>query len=372
MAKGLVLEGGGAKGSYQLGLYRALQETKPDIRLVVGTSMGALTGAFIVQKNTDVLADIWQKFSLEGGRELMLSLDRMKKAPDIIQVAKTARAALNLDMAPLKELIHRHVDEEKIRASEVDYGLVVYSMTGGRTKYLYIDDIPKGKLNQYILASCAYPVFPPVKIDGKLYVDGGVGDNLPYEMVLAKGLEPIILRTNPPKEGEVLPKDATVLGPTRPIAETMHFDAALAPQRMQQGYLHGRRILSGCDGLDYTFYPLSEKEAFRRLSELFFARTEDFRYLAEVKGSGERGIVENLWPELAQALELPEDYSYKALFIGLLEARGELLQLPKDPFYTVDGFLKALDEKSDVHPRVVSTLDRVLYLLFCGKRLAIG
>lgn len=125
MAKGLVLEGGGAKGSYQLGLYRALQETHPDIGLVVGTSMGALTGAFIVQGNTDVLAEVWQKFSFEGGRELMLSLDEVKKAPDIIRIAKTARAALNMDVAPLKELIHRHIDEEKIRASKIDYGLVV-------------------------------------------------------------------------------------------------------------------------------------------------------------------------------------------------------------------------------------------------------
>lgn len=371
MAKGLVLEGGGAKGSYQLGLFRALQETHPDIDLVVGTSMGALTGAFIVQGNTDVLADIWQKFSFEGGRELMLSLDEAKKTPDIIRIAKTARAALNMDVAPLKELIHRHIDEEKIRVSKMDYGLVVYNLSEGKTEYLYLEDIPEGKLHQYILASCAYPIFPPVRIDGKLYVDGGVGNNLPYEMVLAKGMEPVILRTNPPKKGEKLPKEALVLGPARPVADTMHFDADLAPYRMQQGYRHGRRIIMGYDGLDYTFYPISEKEALRRLSELFFARTEDFRYLAEVKGSGERGIVENLWPSLAADLGLSEDYSYKALFIGLMEARGNMLHLPKDSFYTVEGFLKALDEKNHVHPRVVSTLDRVLYLLFCGKRLAI-
>ncbi|MDY3118172.1 MAG: patatin-like phospholipase family protein [Peptoniphilus sp.] len=371
MAKGLVLEGGGAKGSYQLGLYRAVQEIHPDIRLVVGTSMGALTGAFIVQGNTDVLADIWQKTSFDGSRELMLSLDQVKKTPDLLRIAKTARAVFHVDMAPLKEMIHRHVDEEKIRAAEVDYGLVVYSVSEGKTKFLYLDDIPEGKLNQYILASCAYPIFPPVKIDGKLYVDGGVGNNLPYEMVLARGLDPLILRTNPPKEGEEFPENATVLGPLRPIADTLHFDSALAPERMQQGYRHGRRILMGYDGLDYTFYPLSEREAFNRLGELFFARGEDFRYLSKAKGSSERGIVENLWPELAEALGLSEEYSYKALFIGLLEARGEQIHLPKDPFYTVDGFLSALEEKSHVHPRMQTTLDRVLYLLFCGKRLAI-
>lgn len=91
----------------------------------------------------------------------MLSLDEAKKTPDIIRIAKTARAALNMDMAPLKELIHRHIDEEKIRASKMDYGLVVYNLSEGKTEYLYLEDIPEGKLHQYILASCAYPIFPP-------------------------------------------------------------------------------------------------------------------------------------------------------------------------------------------------------------------
>ena len=158
MAYGLVLEGGGAKGSYQLGAYMAVQEKKPDIRMVVGTSMGALNGAFIVQGNTDELAKIWSKISFGNGGELASALMEVKKGLDPVSFAKTARAVRRVDIEPLKELIHRHIDEEAIRKSSMDYGLVVYSMSEAKTKFLYLDDIPKGRLPNYILASCCYPL----------------------------------------------------------------------------------------------------------------------------------------------------------------------------------------------------------------------
>lgn len=370
MAYGLVLEGGGAKGSYQLGAYMAVQEMKPDIRLVVGTSIGALNGAFIVQGNTDELARIWSKISFDNGGELSSALVEIKKGIDPVSLAKTARAMRRVDLEPLKELIHRHIDEEAIRKSSIDYGLVVYSVSEAKTKFLYLEDIPKGRLGNYILASCCYPVFAPVKIDGKFYADGGIGNNLPYEMVLARDLDPIILRTNPPK-GEVFPENSIVIGPTQPIAETMHFDPDLASRRMHIGYRHGRRILGGYDGMDYIFYPFSEREALKRLDDLFFAATEDFRYLVEEKGSPERGIHDNLWPKLADALHLGEEYSYKELLLGLVEARADQLHMDRDKIYTLDGLLDAMGKKGDVRPPVESMVERVLYLLFRGKRLAI-
>lgn len=371
MPYGLVLEGGGAKGSYQLGAYMALQEKDRDIRLVVGSSIGALNGAFIVQKKTDVLAKIWTRMSFDGGRELMEAMDRIKKVHDPLTLAKTARAMSRADIRPLKEMIHRHVDEEAIRASEMDYGLVVYSVTEAKTKFLYLEDIPRGELPAYILASCCYPIFPPIKIGGNLYVDGGIGNNMPYEMVLARGMTPIILRTNPPKAGEKLPKNALVIGPKRPVAETMNFDPALSPERMRQGYRHGRRVLNGYDGIDYLFYPISEKEAFFRLQDLFFSAKEDFRYMISEKGSLERGIVESLWPKLAEELALGEAYSYKTLYLGLVEARADQLGMDKDRLYPVDDLIEEMRGRRDVRPRVESTLERVLYLLFSGKRLAI-
>ncbi|MDY6045130.1 MAG: patatin-like phospholipase family protein [Peptoniphilus sp.] len=371
MTYGLVLEGGGAKGSYQLGSYMAVQEKHPDIRLVVGTSIGALNGAFIVQGNTDVMAKIWNRMALPGGKEMSGALARIKRGFDPLTLAKTARAASRMDIRPLKELIHRHVDEQAIRNSDIDYGLVVYNVTEAKTEFLYLEDIPRGELSNYILASCCYPVFAPIKIGGKLYADGGIGNNLPYEMVLAKGYDPIILRTNPPTSGEHIPEGAVVIGPNRPIAGTMDFDPERSPERMRAGYRHGLRVLEGYDGIEYLFYPIAEAEAFERLRELFFSAKEDFRYMAEEKGSTERGIVENLWPVLAEELALSKDYSYKQLYLALLEARADQLHMDRDRVYSISGMVAEMAERRDVRPRVGTTLERVLYLLFGGKRLAI-
>ena len=57
--KGLVLEGGGTKGAYQLGAYKALKELGVEFDGVVGTSIGALNAAFIVQGDYEIMKDIW-------------------------------------------------------------------------------------------------------------------------------------------------------------------------------------------------------------------------------------------------------------------------------------------------------------------------
>ena len=56
--KGLVLEGGGTKGAYQIGAFKALRELGIEFKGVAGTSIGALNGAYIVQDNIDVLEEI--------------------------------------------------------------------------------------------------------------------------------------------------------------------------------------------------------------------------------------------------------------------------------------------------------------------------
>ena len=57
--KGLVLEGGGTKGAYQLGAYKALKELGREFDGIVGTSIGALNAAFIIQGDYDLMEDIW-------------------------------------------------------------------------------------------------------------------------------------------------------------------------------------------------------------------------------------------------------------------------------------------------------------------------
>ena len=57
--KGLVLEGGGTKGAYQIGAYKALRDLGIEFQGVAGTSIGALNGAYIIQNDIEIMEDIW-------------------------------------------------------------------------------------------------------------------------------------------------------------------------------------------------------------------------------------------------------------------------------------------------------------------------
>ncbi|MDO5301168.1 MAG: patatin-like phospholipase family protein [Tissierellia bacterium] len=378
MSYGLVLEGGGAKGSYQMGAYMAVLEEGLEISAVVGTSIGALNGAFIVQGAVEALLEVWKNAAFSTGEDFLEAYGKLKgeSFPNPIHLFQTVRSAGQVDPKPLKELIHRHIDEEKIRNSPLDYGLTVYSLSENKTKSLFVDEIPRGKLNSYLEASCTFPIFPPVKIDGKLYMDGGLGNNLPFEMVLDRGLTPVILRTNPPAEGEKMPPGALVVAPRAPLGGTLDFDPMTTEERMQRGYRHAKRILGGYDGYDYAFEPMTEEEAMVGLMKLFYTGRENFRYMISREFPLERGIWEELFPKLAGELELPQNYSYKELYLGLLEARGAMVQLPHDGIYRADAFEKLLRRDGSLGPRPSlgeegALLPRVLHLLFStyGKAL---
>ena len=116
---GLVLDGGGARGAYQIGAWRALKEAGVHICAVSGTSVGALNGALVCMDDLEKAEKIWNEmiFSrvmdvdddwmeefFRGGHSLTEVLAQMRKV----------LAGGGVDVTPLKNLIHEVVDEEKI------------------------------------------------------------------------------------------------------------------------------------------------------------------------------------------------------------------------------------------------------------------
>ena len=77
MAFGLVLEGGGGRGAYQIGACKAIKEMGLEISMVAGTSVGALNGAMVVQGDIDAAYDIWHE--LRPDRVIRLDDDLYRK-----------------------------------------------------------------------------------------------------------------------------------------------------------------------------------------------------------------------------------------------------------------------------------------------------
>ncbi len=209
---GLALQGGGAKGSYHIGVWKALREMGIELTSVVGTSVGALNGAFIAQDDFDVAISLWENITTQKvfnaddkvhdffenfsfdytNIDDYVSIFKERNLETYPYVFKKILENGGLDIAPLQNLINELLDEDKIRASKCDFGLVTINLTDIKPMELFIEDIPYGKLTDYLLASSFLPIFKPQKLDGKIFLDGGFYDDLPVEMLVNKGYKHIV------------------------------------------------------------------------------------------------------------------------------------------------------------------------------------
>jgi len=183
---GIVLEGGGTNGAYHMGAVKAIFECGFDIGAVVGTSIGSFNAAVIAQGDFEKLYERWyngdssmaidfDEKELRKAAEKKMDINSLKYWYNFISKNVSEKG---IDTSKLKELYTSMIDEEKLRKSDMVYGLVTFSLTDKKPVYVYKEDIKEGKLIEYLLASSYFPVFKQQKIvDGKNYIDGGVFDN---------------------------------------------------------------------------------------------------------------------------------------------------------------------------------------------------
>lgn len=151
---GVVLAGGGAKGVYQIGAWRALRELEIPIGRVVGTSVGAMNGALMALNDYDGAVSIWKSMSIEKGFRLPEPL----RVPDKLFSPKNADILLRtlwkehgLDISPLRQRLEERIDENALRRSRIDFGLVTVEVPRRKSHYLYKNQIPQGRLMDYIM-----------------------------------------------------------------------------------------------------------------------------------------------------------------------------------------------------------------------------
>ncbi|MBU3191804.1 patatin-like phospholipase family protein [Clostridium bowmanii] len=186
----MVFGGGGAKGAYEIGVWKALNELKIDVEVVVGTSVGALNGAIMVQGDFDVALSMWTDMTMckviDMGQEANFLEEKNLRVASIINIIKSSLLLGGMDVTPLKDLLYKVIDEKKIRESKIDFGIVTFSLTDFSPVNIFIKDIPEGKLVDYLLASSCFPAFKSQMIDNKRYIDGGIYNNIPISLISEK------------------------------------------------------------------------------------------------------------------------------------------------------------------------------------------
>lgn len=196
----LALEGGGAKGAYHVGVLKALLEHGYEFDAVVGASIGALNGVMIAQDKYFELYELWKNIRFS---KLFDFPDEYAQRLAERQVDKDTLAVLfknvfnqfkkgGIDTAKTYDLIKNNIDEELLRKSKVQFGLMTYNLTKKAPMPCFVEDIPEGKIADYVMASASFPGFKTTVIENEKFLDGGIYDNLPINMLIDKGYRNII------------------------------------------------------------------------------------------------------------------------------------------------------------------------------------
>ena len=247
---GLALEGGGARGSYQIGAYKALVESGFRFSSIVGTSIGAINAAVICSGGLELLEGIW--------KEIDSSIFEInpQMCDEIIQGNKQIQRDVTLDILKnrgislnkLKDILNKYVDEEKVRNNNIKFGLVITKLKGMKSLEYTIDDIPKGKLIDYLIASSSLPIFKIEKnIDEHIYLDGGFRNVLPLTLLENMGCKNIIvirlkkfgiIRKTKNKDTKVF-----LIEPSKSTGSTLFFNQDTIDENIKLGYNDAKKMI---------------------------------------------------------------------------------------------------------------------------------
>ena len=211
----LVLQGGGALGSYQAGAFEALCRSGFEPEWVAGISIGAINAAIIAgndnDKRVDRLKEFWEMVSSPVSWNPVVKGDKSRSVFNETSAAIIAtfgvpgfftprippaplwpqgspQALSYYDTAPLKKTLERLVDFDRINDLKCRFSVGAVGVTSGNLRYF--DNVEFKRLGkktgpEHIMASGALPPgFPAVLIDGEYYWDGGIASNTPLDFVL--------------------------------------------------------------------------------------------------------------------------------------------------------------------------------------------
>ena len=163
------LAGGGAKGIYQIGAWKALEEIGISCCAVAGTSIGAVNGALIAQGDYQKAYDMWANIRMDQCVHLSephgLVSDNLLDRQHAGMLLREVIFNGGIDQSPFQQLLTTYLSVESVYASDVDLGICTFELTSRSAVKIWKRDIPKDLFFSYLLASSAYPGLKIVKFE---------------------------------------------------------------------------------------------------------------------------------------------------------------------------------------------------------------
>lgn len=346
----IALEGGGAKGGYEIGVWQALDEAGIKYNAVSGTSVGALNGGLMAMRDLPRAIDAWNNMKLGKVIELDeeqeenlsrafngdIGLDDVQRLiPEALEIIKNR----GLDVAPLRAWVREVVDAKAIKESDVELYIATVSITDRKALEVKVNDLPEDQICDMLLASAYHPTFKLEKLGGKFYTDGGFVDTLPLHALVTNGYKDIIAVRIPGighNRRFKMPDDVNVtyIATNADLGGVLNFDAEQSRRDMAIGYLDAKRVLYGLYGKHYYIErSMTDREALNMLLDSLET------------GVNLRQFCERDLPRVARHLDAEGDY-YE-LLIAVLEDAAAKQDIDNMRIYKDTELVAKLEESKE-------------------------
>ena len=336
--KAVVLSGGG--GAYQIGVWKALHKLRYKYEIVTGTSVGALNGALMVQK--DYLKSLW----LWRNMNFKIIFDKEIDPNNLVkEYAKAIVLDGGMDITNLENLIKNVFDKNKFYNSPIDFGLVTVTVPSLKAKTLAKKDIPEDKLTDYLIASAScYPAFKIKEIDNLSFIDGGFYDNLPINLAIKLGASEIIavdLKSVGIKRKVKNDKvKITTISPKNHIGSFLVFDKNQSRRAIRLGYNDTMKTFKKLEGDIYTF-KLHELSSKKYQSKISFMLNDIFKTKNTLLGD----ILKN--STYKHIMESKSGIILDNVYKKNIEYLGKVFNIDDSYIYTIKKYNKILKNKLD-------------------------
>ena len=358
--QGLVLGGGGSRGSYQIGVWKALNELNIKPAVITGTSIGALNGALMVQDDYEGALNLWNGMDYDKVLSDISpeNFDTYKGAGKaFFTFLKSVVNEGGVDITPLEETVREMLDEYKVRSSPVEFGMVTVEYPNMKEVSVSKKEIPHGKMADYLLASAAcYPAFKYRDIDDTKYVDGGYKNNLPIDLAIELGANEVIA-VDLEAAGEYVQSSYRNI-PVRYIKSYWDLGVFLAfskdviRRNMKLGYLDVMRSYRVVDGTAYAFKK-GEKDILFKMAQPYF---DFFKRMTDIDIEERDKLVDRtVTAKLIRAMKFnpKSKISLKEYLLRMAEITAEALNISPVKIYTIEEMneeiLKSYKDKTEIN-----------------------
>ena len=205
MKIGLVLAGGGGKGAYELGVWKALDELKLTKYITVfsGTSIGAFNSVLFAMNDMKKADELWEEVTMDKlvpiskselikrGIGLYIGGKNLQLAKKFLNY-KLEHGAIANDGAI--EVVEKYLDFNKIKENNKICYAACTKLSDFSAKYFKINDFDEETGKKIVLASASLPlIYDCTEVLGEKYIDGGIADNIPIQPVYGENCNIIIV-----------------------------------------------------------------------------------------------------------------------------------------------------------------------------------